>query len=353
MNNNQNQAYKNLSKQDKAAEFFMRTPAQTSTYYVQYADLVNKSKKLDYGCILDNHIPPAIPGDYIAILGRPGNKKSTLMAALAKRYALGIKDDEKKAIIYATWDESTEFIENYLSASYGGYSAADMVWGRVTKEMAIKAQLKRIEQLPSLWVWGTSIMDKKQDKPPFTASWLFKSITELYRREGIEVIALFLDFLQNIPTEGRMSKMETVMEASGQAKHLAKEIGCPVFAGVQASRKVDERPDKIPIWSDALWAAQIEIDATKQWSLMNPIKYLDGEELHNLQNGIPIEPYIVAGKPYQITSDLVILRNLKLRGGSGAGLYPFGINQDTLEIYDVSPITTQLPPPGWKIEDTL
>ena len=328
-----------------AAKFFMKNPAQTSADFINYVDLASTAGKLGYGCKLDEMLTPALPGDYISIMARPGNKKSTFMAALAKRYAMDIKaagsDD---VVIYATWDEAVENIEGYIAAGFGHYSAGDIAWGRVTREQAASANVDRVTKLSQLYVWGVSIMDKEHGKPLFTADWLFKTVQELKHREGVNVRALFLDYLQIIPVQGENNRTAQVSEASKAAKALAKDIGCPVFAGVQAGRQADSREDNIPNWSDAQHASQIEQDSTKQLALMSPVKYLDNESLALLQAGKPemIEKKGVGGKFYEVNDDLTIVRILKQRGARGAGTVAIGIDKTTLKIYDPTAYLAEL-----------
>lgn len=328
---------------DNAAKWFLKTPDRTSKQFIDYVEWVNSSRKLDYGCILDKHLTPPLPGDYITVMARPGHKKSTLMAALAKRYALQISADNRQdeVVIYATWDEAVENVENYITAGVGGYNAGDVAWGRLPTQRAIQSSIKRVGLLSSLWVWGVSIMDKDYSKPPFTADWLFDTVQATKQKYGVTVKALFLDYLQIIPVAKGGNRTETVTAASTAAKMLAKEIGCPVFAGVQAGRAADSNADKMPGWSDAQHASAIEQDSTKQLALMNPIKVMPPEQIRLINSGAITDSIDVAGQSYKVDTDLTIVRILKQRGAIGAGTFAIGIDKNTLDIYD--------PEPGWQV----
>lgn len=324
-------AYTELAKRDKAGQFFLRTPAETSKRFVDYVTWTGESRKLDYGCILDSFLTPPLPGDYISVMARPGHKKTALMVSLAKRYARQIVEsgnEDKEIVVYATWDEAVENIETYLSASTAGFNAGDVAWGKVTKEQAVRASIQRVGQLSPLWVWGVSIMDNDKKKPPFTADWLFSTVQALRQEFGLTVKALFLDYLQIMPVLSEQNRTAEVSSASKSAKALAKDIGCPVFAGVQASREADRRKDMMPIWSDAQHASQIEQDSTKQLSISNPIKHLEAGELIEVGNRF-----------YQVRDELTIVRILKQRGERGAGTFAVSIDPTMLEIRDVT-ITT-------------
>lgn len=330
--------YKELQRRNKASQFFLQSPADSSKRFVEYVDWTNQSEKLDYGCILDQHLTPPLPGDYISIMARPGHKKTAFMSALAKRYARQISErgkQDEEVIVYATWDEAVENIENYLHAGLGSFDASDVAWGRVTKDQAIEASIQRVSQMTPLWVWGVSIMDNDKSKPPFTIDWLFDTVRALRHEYGMTVKALFLDYIQNIPVPDEATRTAQVTRASSGARFLAKDVGCPVFAGVQASRQADTRTGQLPIWSDAQHASAIEQDSGKQIALSNPIKFEEPGEIID-----------VAGKFYTVTDALTIVRILKQRGERGAGTFAIDLDPATFEIVGDSqalePVTTRL-----------
>lgn len=333
---NRQEVISKLAKQDKAAGFFLRTPAESSTQFVNYVRWTGQASRLDYGCILDRFLTPPLPGDYITIMARPGHKKTALMVSLAKRYARQIveRNANNEVILYATWDEAVENIEGYLHAGLGGFNSGDVAWGKVNPDRAIEASIQRVSTMSPLWIWGVSIMDNDKNKPPFTADWLFETIQALHYDYKLSVKALFLDYLQIIPVPDERNRTDQVTAASKSAKSLAKEIGCPVFAGVQAGRAVDSRGEKIPEWSDAQHASAIEQDSTKQLALAHPAK------IHDLGDKIDIGKY-----SYEIDDNLTIVRILKQRGERGAGTFGVNIDPVNLEISDARPlykITTEL-----------
>jgi len=321
----QDEVYDALASRDKAAGFFLRTPAESAKQFVEYVKWTGQGHKLDYGCILNKYLTPPLPGDYITIMARPGHKKTTFMVSLAKRYARQIIKEGAgtDVVIYATWDEAVENIEAYLHAGLGDFNASDVAWGRVSPDQAITASVKRVGQIYPLWVWGVSIMDNARSKPPFTADWLFDTVQALRHEFRLTVRALFLDYLQIIPVPNEDSRTQQVTAASKAAKSLAKEIGCPVFAGVQAGRTADTRSDQIPAWSDAQHASAIEQDSTKQLALASPVKFSKAGEIIEIGN-----------YSYEVTDDLTIVRILKQRGDRGAGTFGIDINPATLEIAD-------------------
>jgi replicative DNA helicase len=329
--NRQQEVYNELARRDKAAAFFLKTPAETSQRFVKYAKWTNESEKLDYGCVLDTVLTPPMPGDYISIMARPGHKKTAFGVGLAKRYARRIIDTgrmNEEVVVYATWDEAVENIEGYLHAGLSDFNVSDIAWGRVTEEQAIRAGIQRVNAMSPLWVWGVSIMDNDKKKPVFTADWLFDTVQALRYEFKLNVKALFLDYLQKIPVFDERNRTEEVTKASNSAKMLGKEIGTPVFAMIQASREADKQSDMIPGWSHAQHASAIEQDSTKQLALSNPIKYLDEGDTYQLGDKIDTAKY------YTVDDALTIIRILKQRGERGAGTFAVSIDPKTLEIAD-------------------
>ena len=303
--------------------FFLHPPAQSTTRYVQWYEKLLNTPGIDYGCILDKRIIPLHPGDLMAVVARPGHGKSSFMAYMAKRTASRIVESkqENKCIVYVSWEQPIEELEAFFQSGIN-YNSTDLAWGRVPLDLVKEHSIKRIN-LP-IWMIGYSIGDADQKKPPMTIDLVYETIRVIKYEYGLEPELVLLDYLQIIPITGkRVERVEQVTEATINSKHLAKELGVGIIAGVQASRQADKHKESPPTMDEAQWSSAIEQTADKQISLLKASKALE------------LGSYIdVGGSEYQVDDGLLIIKLLKQRFDSGTGIWPVHFEPQTLTIRD-------------------
>lgn len=309
-------------------DFFLHNPAQSTSNYVKWVEWLQDAPKIDYGCVLDKYIIPLHPGDLMAVVARPGHGKSSWMAYMAKRAAKKITErgDDKKCVIYVSWEQSVEEIEAFFQSGTH-YNSTDLAWGRVDLDTVKERSIKRVN-LP-VWMIGYSIGDTDKRRPSLTIDMVYETIRQMKYEYKYEPVLVCLDYLQIIPAQKRMNRLEQVTEATIQAKHLAMEIGVPIIAGVQAGREAEKRNMQIPTMADAQWSSAIEQTADKQIALLRPVKIKDeGEAI------------TIGGSEYVVDKKLLIVKLLKQRFDVGFGAWAVRFEPQTLTVNDYT--TTKL-----------
>jgi len=93
------------------------------------------------------------------------------------------------------------------------------------------------------------------------------------RRKHGKLGCLIVDYLGLMDgTDPKMPRVYQLEEITKGLKALAKELGCPILLLVQVNRKVDERPDPMPLLADLRDSGSIEQDADIVIFVHRPIK---------------------------------------------------------------------------------
>jgi replicative DNA helicase len=308
-----------------AAEFFMHTPAESSSRYVEWAERLKTDPGITFGCVLDTRIIPLHPGDLMAVVSRPGHGKSSFMAYLAKRVAGQIVErgtQAQECVVYVSWEQPVEELEAFFQSG-PAYSSTDLAWGRADMEAVRQGAIKRVS-LP-VWMIGYSIKDAGRSKPPMTVEMVYQSIRAIRDDYGLQPILACLDYLQIIPVQRADERTQQVANATVQAKHLAMDVGCPIVAGVQAGRQVDHYASPIPSLADAQHSSAIEQTADKQLALWRPIRTQDPDDTDTVR---------VGGVDYNLTEELLVVKLLKQRFDTGMGIWAIHFEPQTLTVRD-------------------
>ncbi|MEE9365755.1 MAG: DnaB-like helicase C-terminal domain-containing protein [Dehalococcoidales bacterium] len=306
-----------------ASHFFLHTPAESSSRYVEWAERLSEDPGITFGCVLDKYIIPLHPGDLMSVVARPGHGKSMFMAYLTRRVANQIVArgaTGKECAVYVSWEQPVEELEAYFQSG-ASYTSTDLAWGRVDLDTVRKGAIDRIN-LP-VWMVGYSIRDSSVAKPPLTVDMVYNTIRSLRDEFGLSPALVCLDYLQIIPVHHAGERTRQVSNATIEAKRLAMDVGCPIVAGVQAGRQVDKYASPIPALADGQHTSTIEQTADKQIALWRPIKT---EE--------PGEGVNVGGVTYDVVEELLVVRLLKQRLESGSGIWPIHFKPETLEVKD-------------------
>jgi replicative DNA helicase len=307
----------------EALDLFAHSPQRAAAGYVQLAKDLRRGRGVDFGVpSLDAKIIPARAGKVVDVIARPGHGKTSLMVAMARREALKLVDlgEEDKYVAYISWETPVEELDAGFQ-NMPGYDVSDLAWGRVPEDSIVENSLTRVD-IP-VWIFGYSLYQSSFDTPPMTVERVYEAIEGLYRRTGMRPQALFVDYIQRIPVPSEKERYMQVTSAARLIRRLGTEARCPVFLGVQANQRIDDRHSPIPSMRDAEWSAAITQDADTVLGLWRPSR----------THLIAEHPYIeVGGKSWRNTEELLIIRLLKQRWESGSGIFGVNFHMPTLTL---------------------
>jgi hypothetical protein len=308
---------------------FIRTPAQSTSSFLQYAEQLRTKQSLTFGCVMDNHVIPPHPGDVISIVARPGHGKTAFMSYMARRAAKTILDEGKyslsednisEVVLYVSWEQTCEEIEANMQAG-DDYSVSDIAWGRADMDVVRKKAFSRPET--PIWLVGKSIEDANKRMPPMTFDIIYDNIQGLKEKFNVVPKLICMDYLQIIPVPEKRTRLDEVSEASYKTKQLAIDTACPILIGVQAKEAVDKSVSKIPGLGDCYYGASISHVVDKNFGLFKPIKVYDKGKSISL-NGIP----------YSIDDFLLLIEMSKQRMDQGSRKWAINFDMSKMAVWD-------------------
>lgn len=185
-------------------------------------------------------------GNLIIVAGRPGQGKTTYAMNVASHVA----QHGGNVLVFSLEMTEDELMDRLLSAVSG-----------IPLNNILTGQLKE-DEWHKLEVGARKLKDKNLiiiDKSGLNI-YQYGSIAKKINRET-PLSMVMLDHLHLVGSSNRENKTQQITEISGQAKVIAKELGCPFMLLAQLNRKCEERPDKRPRLSDLRESGSIEQDA--------------------------------------------------------------------------------------------
>lgn len=231
---------------------------------------------------IDPILTPAIAGDLISIIGRPGSGKTGLLNRWARRRAKAILDPSTKipnaknrVVVMVSLEQPIEELYAFHAAAESRIDTALMKRGALTPEQwdsLIRSDMGRLS-LP-MWFIGHS-MDRRKRRPRLTVEAIYQGC-KVIEDEGFDIDSLYIDYLQRIPSPGRQdNKVVAVSDNLDACKDLGLDLGCPVVVNVAARREVDEYKPQVPGMDDGQWTSNIEVASDYVFSTTRPINYVD------------------------------------------------------------------------------
>ena len=189
------------------------------------------------------------PSDLVIIAGRPSMGKTALMMDIAESAVIS---GNKPVLVYSLEMPSHSLVMRMLSSL-----------GRIDQTKIRNGQLSD-DDWPRLTSAVTLLNDKPlfvDDTPGLTPNEMRSRTRRIVREHG-PVGMIVVDYLQLMQTSGTPeNRAVEISEISRSLKSIAKEFDCPVIAGSQLNRGLEQRTDKRPIMSDLRESGAIEQDA--------------------------------------------------------------------------------------------
>lgn len=195
---------------------------------------------------LDEIVGGFKPGEMILVAGRPSMGKSTLAQNFIEHAVL-----DGKHVLFFSVEMPEEMVTIRHLSSIGRVPLESLIQARIgdhgDKVLSAGAKLKnrfyRIDDSPSLI--SSQILLRAQQVQAKT-------------KKPIDLIVI--DYLQKLRDPGDNQNVR-VQEISGNVKHAARALNCPVIALSQLSRECEKRNDKRPMLSDLRDSGALEQDA--------------------------------------------------------------------------------------------
>jgi len=189
------------------------------------------------------------PSDLIIIAGRPSMGKTAFMMNIAEAAVIS---GGAPVLVFSMEMPSDSLVMRMLSSL-----------GRIDQSKIRTGQLGD-DDWPRLTSAVTLLNDKPlfiDDTPALTPNEIRSRARRVAREHG-KLGMILIDYLQLMRVAGNSeNRAGEISEISRSLKAIAKEFDCPLIAGSQLNRGLEQRPDKRPVMSDLRESGAIEQDA--------------------------------------------------------------------------------------------
>ena len=187
--------------------------------------------------------------DLIIVAGRPSMGKTAFMMNMAESAVIS---GGHPVLVFSMEMPADSLVLRMLSSL-----------GRIDQSKIRTGQLGD-DDWPRLTSAVTLLNDKSlfiDDTPALTPGEIRSRARRVAREHG-DLGMIVIDYLQLMQTATAVeNRAGEISEISRSLKAIAKEFGCPVIAGSQLNRGLEQRPDKRPVMSDLRESGAIEQDA--------------------------------------------------------------------------------------------
>ena len=204
--------------------------------------------------------------DLVVVAGRPSMGKTAFMMNIAESAVI---DGDAPVLVFSLEMPADALVLRMLSSL-----------GRIDQSKIRTGQLGD-DDWPRLTAAVTLLNDKPlfiDDTPALTPNEVRSRARRVAREHG-SLGMIVIDYLQLMQVSGTAeNRAGEISEISRSLKSIAKEFECPVVAGSQLNRSLEQRPDKRPVMSDLRESGAIEQDADVIMAVYRDEVYHDDAE---------------------------------------------------------------------------
>jgi replicative DNA helicase len=199
---------------------------------------------------LDKVLGGLAGGELVLVGARPGMGKTGLVLNVAQNVAR----QYRSRVAVFSMEMSYEELLNRLYAAETGINSKKLRIGALDeREWSLFTEATgRVSRWP-IFIDDSADLNVLQMR---------SKCRRLQRQVGLDLV--IVDYVQLLLSNRRSeNRVQEVSEISRNLKLMAKELGVPVVAACQLSRKLEERKDKRPILSDLRESGSLEQDSDK------------------------------------------------------------------------------------------
>lgn len=190
-----------------------------------------------------------------------------------------------RVVVFITYEQHVEELYAFHVAAEIGVPVDSMARGHLNKEQIeqVKDYGVRRANVP-LWFIGHS-QERRKKRPTMNLESVQEALFrledwEVQNKRELTIDMIFFDYLQRIPFDSKPeSKVVGIDENLNKLKDIGLMFACPVVAGVQARREVDDYNVQVPELNDGQWCSGVEQVSDKMFSVVRPIKYVEEGKL--------------------------------------------------------------------------
>ncbi len=320
----------NMKQLEAKVRPFLHMPADSTTATVRHMEWLQTAPRVTWevhSVNNKNSFTPMLPGQITTVIARPGNGKTSTMVYLARRVAERCDFSKGECVIYITWEESIQQMEEKLLATMGGPTPKDIAWGDYNMDEVKKLFIKRVK-IPLIILGKNMSHDASVARGPMYIETVRAIIEKLFYEFKLKPVLILGDHVHRIPIPKTRDRKSDLTEAMIDLDELTKDVNVSMVLGVQANRAVDKQTLPIATLAGAEGASAIEQVSHRMIGLLRPITVTP-------ENGMPLDFVDINSQEYKVDDNLLIMRLLKQRDYlPKKHLYPLHFNPARFELKD-------------------